>query len=99
MAAFAFTAAAVGLLAYDKGGYYYGAWPGGYLGVWRTAIALSGLAAIAVLAGTRGQLRVSRSAVYVKVEMTRSARSVVSSGSRAGVGAQMYATRVSRPNA
>ena len=63
VAAFAFTGAAVGLLAYDKGGYYFGAWPGGYLGVWRTTIALSGLAAIAVLAGTRGELRVSRSAV------------------------------------
>jgi hypothetical protein len=59
--AFAFTAASVGLLAYDRGGYYYGAWPGGYLGVWRTAIAVSGLAAIGVLAGTRGELRVSRS--------------------------------------
>jgi len=32
-AAFVFTAASVGLLAYYKGGYYVGAWPGGYLGV------------------------------------------------------------------
>jgi len=67
--AFAFTAAAVGLLAYDKGGYYYGAWPGGYLGVWRTCIAVSGLAAIAVLAGTRGEVRVSRSAVVTLAAM------------------------------
>lgn len=63
MAAFTVTGAAVALLAYDRGGYYYGAWPGGYLGVWRTVIALSGLAAIGILAGTRGELRVPRSAL------------------------------------
>lgn len=68
-AAFAFTAASVGLLAYDRGGYYYGAWPGGYLGVWRTAIVVSGLAAIGVLAGTRGEVRVSRSAVVALAGM------------------------------
>lgn len=62
-AAFVVTGAAVALLAYDRGSYYYGAWPGGYLGVWRTVVALSGLAAIAVLAGTRGELRLSRPAL------------------------------------
>jgi O-antigen ligase len=53
----------VALLAYDRGGYYAGAWPGGYLGVWRIVVAVSGLAAIGVLAGTRGDLRLSRSAL------------------------------------
>jgi O-antigen ligase len=62
-AAFAVTGATVALLAYDRGGYYYGAWPGGYLGVWRTVIALSGVAALGILAGTRGELRLSRSAL------------------------------------
>ena len=44
-------------------------------------------------------MRVSRSVVYVNVEMTRSTRPVVSSGSRAGVGAHSNVTRLSRPNA
>jgi O-antigen ligase len=63
VAAYVLTGAAVALLAYDRGGYYFGAWPGGYLGVWRIAIAASGLAAIGVLAGTRGELRLSRPAL------------------------------------
>lgn len=63
VAGFVATGALVALLAYDRGGYYYGAWPGGYLGVWRVVIALSGLAAIGVLAGTRGELRLSRPAL------------------------------------
>jgi hypothetical protein len=37
--------------------------------------------------------------VYVNVEMTRSARPVVSNGSRTGVGAQMKLTRLFLPNA
>jgi hypothetical protein len=37
--------------------------------------------------------------VYVNVEMTRSARPVVSSGSRVGVGAHVNETRLSLPNA
>ena len=44
-------------------------------------------------------MRVSRSAVYVNVEMTRSTRLVVSSGSRDAVGAHVNVTRLSRPNA
>ena len=44
-------------------------------------------------------MRVSRSAVYVKVEMTRSTLFVVSSGSRVAVGAQTNVTRWARPNA
>jgi hypothetical protein len=44
-------------------------------------------------------IRVSRSVVYVNVEMTRSTRFVVSSGSRAGVGAQTNETRCALPNA
>jgi hypothetical protein len=62
-AAFVLTGAAVALLAYDRGGYYFGAWPGGYLGVWRIVTVVSGLAAIGVLAGTRGELRLSRPAL------------------------------------
>src|SRR6185312_15434483 len=44
-------------------------------------------------------IRVSRSAVYVNVEMTRSTRFVVSSGSRTAVGAQTNDRRCSRPKA
>ena len=44
-------------------------------------------------------IRVSRSRVYVNVEMTRSTRPVVSSGSREGVGAHSKETRFGRPNA
>jgi O-Antigen ligase len=66
VAAFAFTGASVGLLAADRGGYYFGAWPGGYLGVWRTAIAVSGLVMLGILAGTRGELRLSRSALIAE---------------------------------
>ena len=44
-------------------------------------------------------MRVSRSRVYVNVEMTRSTRPLVSSGSRAGVGAQTNETRLALPNA
>ena len=42
---------------------------------------------------------VSRSAVYVNVEMTRSTRFVVKSGSRAAVGAQTNVRRFARPKA
>ena len=44
-------------------------------------------------------MRVSRSAVYVKVEITRSTRPFVISGSRWAVGAQTNVTRCARPNA
>jgi hypothetical protein len=69
LAAFAFTGASVGLLAADRGGYYFGAWPGGYLGVWRTAIVASGLVMLGILAGTRGELRLSRSALVAEGAM------------------------------
>ena len=44
-------------------------------------------------------MRVSRSAVYVNVEITRSTRPLVRSGSRAAVGAHTNVRRCSRPNA
>ena len=49
--------------------------------------------------GREKSIRVSRSAVYVNVEMTRSTRPVVRSGSRAAVGAQTNVRRWARPNA
>src|SRR3990170_1783540 len=44
-------------------------------------------------------MRVSRSAVYVNVAITRSTRPVVSAGSRAGVVTHVYVTRLSLPKA
>jgi hypothetical protein len=49
--------------------------------------------------GREKSIRVSRSAVYVNVEMTRSTRPVVSNGSRAAVGAQTNVSRCARPKA
>ena len=44
-------------------------------------------------------MRVSRSVLYVKVAITRSTRSVVSAGSRAGVVTHDMVTRFALPNA
>jgi hypothetical protein len=44
-------------------------------------------------------MRVSRSDVYVNVEITMSTRPVVRSGSRAAVGAHVKVTRFGLPNA